>query len=139
MKIKDEKINEILENSKKYREEIASNMNSFINSEKEFDCLGKIFEEEFKKNAKKVNINDKNNIFLKCLITDQEALNGCIKKIKYNPIDENGKKNENTLDVKIPKGIQNNQSIVYYNEGNYIKELKTRSNIIIEIEIKYQD
>lgn len=84
----------------------------------------------------KIDINNPNNIFLKCKISKQEALNGCIKKIKYNQIDENGEENKNTIDVKIPKEIKNNQSIICYNQGNYIKELETRSNIIIKIEIK---
>lgn len=135
MEIKDEKINEILEKSKKYRENLASNIDSFKNTEKEFDCIGKIFEEEFKRNAKEFNINDENNIFLKCKISKQEALNGCTKKIKYKQICEDGKERQNMIDLKIPNAIQNNQSIVLYNNGNYIKEKNQMSNVIIKIEI----
>ena len=92
--------------------------------------LKKIFDKD------KVDLNDKNNIFLKCQISKQEALNGCTKKIKFMQICENGKAKQSEMDVKIPKGIQKGQSIVYYNQGNYIKELEKRSNIIIRIEIK---
>ncbi len=103
---------------------------------KKFDVL--LNEEEiFKRFEKgKVDINNPNNIFLKCQISKQEALDGCTKQVKYKQTDENEKENKNIIDVKIPKGIQKGQSIIYYNQGNYIKELETRSNIIIEIEIK---
>ena len=83
----------------------------------------------------KVEINDKNNIFLKCQISEQEALNGCTKKIQFMQICENGKTESNELDVKIPKGIKKDSSIILYNQGNYIKELNKRSNIIIKIEV----
>ena len=63
MEIKDEKINKILEKSKKYREQLASNMNSFINTEKEFADFGEIFEKNFKKDIKNIDLNDKNNVF----------------------------------------------------------------------------
>ena len=134
MEIKDEKIKKILENSKKYREQLASNINSFINSEKELADL----EKNFNMNEKDIDLNDKNNIFLKCLVTHQEALNGCTKKIKYNYICEDGKKKNNIINVKIPKEIQKGQSIVIYGNGNYIKELDKRSNIIIKIEIEIE-
>ena len=79
---------------------------------------------------------DLNDIFLKCQISEQEAINGCTKKIKFMQICENGKTEPTEMDVKIPKGIQKGQSIILYNQGNYIKELKKRSNMIIEIQIK---
>ena len=94
--------------------------------------------EELKKifDKGKVDLNDKNNIFLKCQISEQEALNGCIKKIKFMQICENGKAEPNEMNVKIPKGIKKDSSIIFYDQGNYIKELNKRSNIIIGIEIK---
>ena len=133
MEIKDEKINKILEKSKKYREQLASDMNSLINTEKVFSDFGEIFEKNFKKN---IDLNDKNNVFFKCKILEEEALNGCTKKINYNYIREDGKKENNIINVKIPKGIQKGQSIIFYGDGNYIKELDKRSNIIIKVEIK---
>ena len=136
MEIKDEKINQILKRSRKYREQLASNMDSFINTEKELADFGKVFEENLKKDIKNIDLNDKNNIFLKCKISEKEALDGCTKKIKYNYICENGKKENNIINVKIPKGIQKDQSIILYGDGNYIKELDKRSNIIIKVEIK---
>lgn len=84
----------------------------------------------------KIDLNDKNNIFLKCKISEQEAINGCNKKIKFIQICENGKKKATEIDVKIPKGIKKDSSIILYNQGNYIKELNKKSNIIIGIEIK---
>ena len=52
MEIKDEKINQILEKSKEYREQLASNMNSFMNTGKEFTDFEKVFEKSFKKDEK---------------------------------------------------------------------------------------
>ena len=69
-------------------------------------------------------------------ISEHEALNGCTKKIKFMQVCENGKAEPTEMNVKIPKEIQKGQSIILYNQGNYIKELNKRSNIIIEIEIK---
>ena len=136
MEIKDEKINQILEKFKKYREQLNSNIDNFINTGKEFSNFDiKVLEKIFNKDTKDGDLNDKNNVFLKCKISKEEALNGCTKKVTYKQIDENGEKNKNILDVKIPKGIQKGQSIIYYDQGNYIKELNKRSNIIIEIEI----
>ena len=136
MEIKDEKTNEILENSKKYRKQLVSNMNNFINLEKEFADFEKVFEENFNIDKKDAYLNEKNNIFLKCKISKQEALNGCIKKIKYKQICEDGKKRLNIINLKIPNIIQNNQSIILYNNGNYVKEKNQMSNVIIKIEIK---
>ena len=98
--------------------------------------IEKIIQQEFEKNKPEVNINDKNNVFIVCRITKQEALSGGIKKIKYNQICENGKKEKNIIDVKIPKGIQNNQKIIIYNNGNYVKNENKMSHLIIKIEIK---
>ena len=136
MEINDEKINQILEKSKKYREQLALDMDSFKNTEKEFADFEKVFEENFNMDVKNVDLNDKNNVFLKCKISEQEALDGCTKKIKYNYIREDGEKENNIINVKIPKGIQKNQSIILYGDGNYIKELDKRSNIIVKVEIK---
>ena len=71
----------------------------------------------------KVDLNDKNNIFLKCQISEQEALNGCTKKIKFMQICENGKAEPNEMNVKIPKGIKKDSSIIFYDQGNFIKEV----------------
>ena len=108
------------------KNEVEETFNEISNEE-----LKKVFE----KNKKIIDLKNENNIFLTCKISKQEALNGCNKKIKFKQICENGKKEQNTLDIKIPKGIQNNQSIVYYNQGNYIKEYDKMSNIIIKIDI----
>ena len=94
--------------------------------------LKKIFE----KNKNDIDLNDKNNIFIKCKISKQEALKGCNKKIKFKQICENGKKEKNMINLKIPKGIQNNQSIILYNQGNYIKEKDKISNIIVNVKIQ---
>ncbi len=48
MEIRDKKINKILEKSKKYREQVASNMNSFINTGKEFADFEKVFNKYIK-------------------------------------------------------------------------------------------
>lgn len=136
MKIEDEKTNLILEEARKYREGLALDMNTFKNMEFDDDDIKAAFKLIFWGNEKTANVNDKNNIFLKCLVTNKEALNGCVKKVKYNQICENGKKQKNIISVKIPKGIQNNQRIIIHNNGNYVKAENRMSDLIIKVEIK---
>ena len=94
-----------------------------------------MFQNIFEKNKQEF-LEDEDNVFLECKISKQEALNGCIKKVKYNQISENGKKQKNMLNVKVPKEIENNQKIIIYNKGNYIEQKNKWSNVIITIYIK---
>ena len=81
-------------------------------------------------------IKDNRNVVIKCKITKEEAKKGSRKKIKYNRINESGKKEANEIFVKIPEGIKEGQSIVLYGVGNYIEELNGNSHLIIEMELK---
>lgn len=102
------------------------------------EVFEKMHLEELEKifNKDNIDLNNKNNIFLKFQISEQEARDGCTKKIKFMQICENGKKEPNEIDVEIPKGIKNASSIVCYGQGNYIKEQNKRSNVIIKVEIE---
>lgn len=80
------------------------------------------------------NLSDKNNIFVSCKITKQEAEIGCTKKIKFNRITKTGFK-ENAINIKIPTGIKNNQNIILIGNGNYLKENKY-SDLVIKVNIK---
>lgn len=94
--------------------------------------LQKIFQEgitQFK-------IQDKRNVFVQCNITKDEVNRGCMKKIKYNRINENGKKELKEIFVKIPEGIKKGQSIIIYGEGNYIEKLSKNSNLVVKIKLK---
>lgn len=102
------------------------------------EIFEKMHLEELEKifNKDDIDLNNKNNVFLKCQLSEQEAIDGCTKKIKFMQICENGKIETNEIDVKIPQGIKNASSIVCYGQGNYIKEQNKRSNVIIKVEIK---
>ena len=133
--IKDDKINEILKRAENYRK-ASSNTYSSVNSNN-FDDLGEIFSDFFtENNLSTKEINDKNNIFLKCKISKEDALNGTIKNIEYKSINQKGEKITNKINLKIPSNIKNGQSIILRDCGNYIKEQDERSNLVINIIIK---
>lgn len=135
MEFKDEKINEILNRAKDYRQDLRATVDSF--SEKEMgEAFKEILDEYGNITRKDENINDKNNIILKCKITEKEALNGCMKKIKYKQLNSEGKQELNTINLKIPQNIKDGQKIILYNDGNYIKEKDSMSKVIVEIKVK---
>ena len=68
-------------------------------------------------------LTDKNNIYVSCKISKNEADIGCTKKIKFNRLTATGTE-ENSINVKIPAGIENNQNIVLIGNGNYLKDSK---------------
>ena len=82
------------------------------------------------------NMYDKNNIYLKCKISKDEALVFCMKKIKYKQINQKGIKEIKKFDLKIPSNIKDGQSILLHNEGNYIKEKNVISDVVVEIKVK---
>lgn len=130
MNINDKKINELLDRTKNYRNNLSKSMNEFENfNNLNVEELQNVFQEE----RNKFKIEDNINVFVKCKIAKKELQKGCMKKIKYNRINENGKKETNVIDVKIPSEIQTGQKIIIYGQGNYIKELNKNSCLIIEI------
>ena len=136
MEIKDNEIKKILKKSEDYRKSLNSNIDNFNIHRNEFDCVNELFQTIFDKNEQESCLEDENNIFLECKISKNEAINGCTKKIKYNQISENGKKQKNIINVKIPKEIKNNQKIIIYNKGNYMEQKNKWSSVVITINIK---
>ena len=107
MEIKDEKINKILEKSKKYREQLASNMNCFINTEKEFADFGEIFEKNLKKDIKNIDLNDEpeKKISMNCFKPYECAYwNYCTKDLPKN----------NVFNIRL---MHKDKKFKLYNEG----------------------
>ena len=130
MNVNDSKINELLNKVKNYRNDLSKSIEQFGSLENlDLEELQKSFQEG--NNTFKVE--DNRNIFIQCNITKEEANKGCIKKIEYTRINENGKNVVNDIEIKIPKGIQKGQEIILFGEGNYIKELNRNSNLIVKI------
>lgn len=130
MNINDKKIRELLEKTKNYRNSLEKSINEFGNFKDVFENFNvEELQEKFQKERDTFKIEDKRNVFAKCSIEKD----GCIKKVKYKRINENGKKEENEILVKIPKEMKAGQRIIMYGQGNYVKELNKNSNLIIEI------
>lgn len=140
MEIKDEKINDLLKRTKEYRKNLSnSKFNTFEDKnfkDKDFGDLGDIFKSFFENAKENFDMNDKDNIYLKCKISKDKALEGCMKKIKYKQINQKGIKEIKKIDLKIPSNIKDSQSIVLHNEGNYIKEKNVISDVVVEIKVK---
>jgi hypothetical protein len=130
MEIKDKKINEILKKAEDYRKDLHQEMNT------DFGDIEEIFKAFGKKDLTEADINDKNNIFLECKISKEEAVNGCNKDVEYKTIEQNGEKRKNKIKVNIPKNIQDESNIILRGEGNYIREQDKRSNLVIKVKIK---
>lgn len=132
MDIKDEKINDLLKRTKEYRKNLS---NSKFDTFEDKD-IGDIFKSFFENTKENLDMNDKDNIYLKCKISKEEALGGCMKEIKYKQINQKGKKEIRKFDLKIPSNIKDGQSILVHNEGNYIKEKDGMSHLVAEIKVK---
>lgn len=130
MDTNDNKINELLDRAKNYRNELSKSSNEFGNFE---NLITEELQEIFQKGRNEFKIEDKRNVFVQCRITEDEVKKGPMKKIKYKRINENGNKETNEILIKIPEGINVGQSIVIYGEGNYVKELDKSSDLIVEI------
>ena len=103
--------------------------------------LEEIVGKNIKEKSTKELLGNQNNIYIKCIITEKEALNGCNKKIRYKYIkyDENSNteiKRYNEITVKIPPKIKNGNRIIIRNSGNITKENSEEGNLIVEIIIK---
>lgn len=131
MEIKDKEIREILNKSQISRKELHKlQFNYNLNNWNDTEGLENIFlENKYYKN----NVNDKNNIIKQCEISKEEALFGCSKNIKYTSINSKGEREVNQINIEIPKDIEDEQSIILYNCGNYIKEENRRSDLVVKI------
>ena len=130
MNVNDSKINELLNRVQNYRNDLSKSIEQFGNLKNlDLEELQKSFQEE----NNVFEIEDNRNIFIQFKMTKEDANKGCMKKIKYTRINENGKKVTNEIEIKIPKGMQKGQEIILNGEGNYIKELNKNSNLIVKI------
>ena len=127
MNVNYDKLNELLGRRKNYRDDLSRTINEF----EEFDL--EELQKSFQEGRNEFEIADNRNVFVQCKITKKEMQEGCTKKIKYNRINENGKQESNIIDIKIPSQVQIGQRIIIYGQGNYIKELNTSSDLIVEI------
>lgn len=132
MKIEDEKMNDLLKRAEEHRRDLAnSRFGSFEDLRNQ-----ETFQAFFGNDEKKIEIDDKNNIFVKCEISKEEALNGCKKKIEYRLKNENGKKEKNKIFLEIPSNIKKGSKILLHNCGNYMKEKGVYSHLVVEVKIK---
>ena len=127
MYMQDEKINQLLQRSKNYRNNLLKTFQPFEDFSLDENLPKLLRKDNF-------NVEDKKNIFLQCKITKEEANKGCKKKLKYIRKNELNKKEKNVISLKIPSNINETQKIIIYNEGNYI-EKNTRGNLVINIKI----
>lgn len=136
IKTEDKEFNKILKRAEEYRNNLKENQFEIFTVNSQSDSsLGEIFEDFFK-NRNKVDLEDKNNIFLKYKISKSEALNGCEKEIKYKYLNEENKKDNKKIKIKFPKDIKDGQNIVIYQSGNYIKDLNKYSDVVITLNVK---
>jgi len=80
---------------------------------------------------KDVDVDNINNIFVKCNITKKEAENGCVKAIKYIWKTEKKDNQKETIEVIIPKGIAEKRNLVIKSKGNYLED-NSYSDLIIK-------
>lgn len=101
---------------------------SFCNFE---DIDYKTLENAFNKTN---DLNNKNNIYIKCTLNKSEIIEGLEKTVTFKRKLENNKTEKAKINIKIPINIQNGQSIIIYGEGNCTKE--NFGNLIVIIEVK---
>lgn len=136
LKTEDKEINKILKKAEVYRNNLKENQFEIFTVNFQGDSsLGEIFEDFFK-NRNKVDLEDKNNIFLKYKISKNEALNGCEKEIKYKYLNEENKKINKKIKIKFPKDIKDGQNMAICQSGNYIKDLNKYSDVIITLNVR---
>ncbi len=125
---KREDIQDLIDRVEKYRIEVTKSKldNSFI---KDLD-----FTDIMKQHQTETDINDKDNIYVKCKISRKEARTGCTRTVKISRINESGDKEHNIIQVKIPPEIENEQYIILKCEGNYVNN--RYSDLIIKVIIR---
>lgn len=125
---KTEVIQDLIDRAEKYRTEVAKSKldNSFIQDLDLTDIM--------KQNQTETDIHSKDNIYVECKIKKEEVTRGCTKTIKINRINQNGNKEKNIIQVKIPSNIENGQHIVIRENGNYINN--RYSDLIIKVILK---
>lgn len=123
------------------KEQFINNIRKDLGIEKytREDTFGN-FEDLDYKTLENIFINNKddlkncNNIHLKCILNENEIVEGLEKTIIFKRTLENNKTEKAKLNIKIPSNIQNGQAIIIYGEGNRTKEII--GNLIVKIVIK---
>lgn len=125
---KTEVIQDLIDRAEQYRTEVAKAKldNTFI---QDLD-----FTDIMKQHQTETDIYSKNNIYVECKVKKEEVTRGCTKPIKINRISQNGNKEKNIIQLKIPTNIENGQHIVIKGEGNYINN--RYSDLIIKVILK---
>lgn len=125
-----EDVQDLLGRLRSYRVELSKPAidNSFI---QDID-----FTNIMKQHQTETDINDKDNIYVKCKISRKEARTGCTRTVKISRINESGSTANNVIEVRIPAGIENGQQLILPWEGNYLQNKNIRSNLVIKIIVK---
>ena len=97
---------------------------SKLTNEEVKDFKEKIFESN-------IDLEDKSNICKTIRITKDELKNGCRKQIKYRFINEEGNEVPTKINIKLPRYIKNKEKVVLIGKGNYVRNLKAYSNLIL--------
>lgn len=123
-----EDIQDLIERAEQYRTEVAKSKldNSFIQDLDLTDIM--------KQNQTETDIHSKDNIYVECKIKKEEVTRGCTKTIKINRINQNGNKEKNIIQVKIPSNIENGQHIVIRENGSYINN--RYSDLVVKVILK---
>ena len=121
-------IQDLLDRAERYRTEVAKSKldNTFI---QDLD-----FTDIMKQHQTETDIHSKDNIYVECKVKKEEVTRGCTKSIKINRINQNGNKEKNIIQVKIPSNIENGQHIVIRENGNYINN--RYSDLVIKVILK---
>lgn len=123
-----EDIQDLIDRAERYRTEVAKSKldNSIIQDLDLTDIM--------KQNQTETDIHDKDNIYVECKVKKEEVTRGCIKPIKVTRIDQNGNKEKNIIQLKIPSNIENGQHIVIKENGNYINN--SYSDLVVKVILK---
>lgn len=123
-----EDIQDLIDRAEKYRTEVTKSKldNSFI---QDID-----FTNIMKQHQTETDINNKDNIYVKCKISRKDSITGCTRTVKISRINENGSIANNIIEVRIPSGIENGQHIILKCAGNYVNN--RYSDLIIKVIIR---
>lgn len=111
-------------------------MKSTKYSKETFEGLKDDIFDDFFKNKSEADTTSPTNVYATIKVKKEEALNDCFKKVSAKRINAHGKLEKFKTIVKIPEGIEDEQKIVLLSEGNWLKNKKLRSNLVITVIVK---
>lgn len=108
---KTEVIKDLIDRAERYRTEVVKPKldNSFIQDLDLTDIM--------KQHQTETDIYSKDNIYVECTVKKEEVARGCTKPIKIIRTNQNGNKEKNIIQVKIPSIIE--ERTTYSNQGKW--------------------